>query len=268
MPDPIIKPIYRLNDGTVVDMAVHYIAVQHTSGTAAFRFLLSDLAELMPAGEDGAPGPPGEDGEDGAPGAMGPSGHNGPGVYAGDGPPGELDYSQYDFYIDKIAGMMYGPKLVSTWPTPFSIIGPPGLGFTPRGTWALETEYVTRDVVERFGSTYVRTGGAVTGWPPPNSGWELWAAKGDTGATGADGPPGVDGVDGDTGPPGAPGADGADGEDGAEGPPGSPGADGAPGAPGADGLPALAGVIDGTYGPYTTITIVVSGGQIVSIGGS
>lgn len=93
--------------------------------------------------------------------------------------------------------------------------GADGASINPRGSWGTSTGYVTLDLVENNGSSYVATSDHTSGASTePGVGgswttvWQLSASKGDTGATGSTGATGA------TGPAGSNGSDGNDGADG------------------------------------------------------
>ena len=121
-----------------------------------------------------------------------------------------------DFYIDRVALNMYGPKLNGHWPIPVSLRGPVG----PAGPTGLN------GVDGKDGAKGVATSG--TGIAGP---------KGDTGPAGPAGPSGSSGATGPAGPAGPTGPSGSGGG----GTPGPTGATGATGATGPKGDTGTAG---------------------------
>jgi Collagen triple helix repeat (20 copies) len=115
-----------------------------------------------------------------------------------------------DFYIDKTAMNLYGPKALGKWPLPVSMRGAVG----PMGPVGVDGK------VGEKGTSSTSLAGAV-------------GSKGETGATGATGA---------TGSPGAPGASGAGGA----GPIGATGATGSAGTTGATGSGGTAGTTGAT----------------------
>lgn len=90
-----------------------------------------------------------------------------------------------------------------------------GGSLTWRGVWNAASAYVTDDVVERNGSSYVAIASSTNITPGTDATyWSLLAQKGDTGAqgaagaAGAQGPAGVQGAAGAQGPAGAAGTNG------------------------------------------------------------
>lgn len=86
------------------------------------------------AGSQGPVGPVGPQGVQGDPGPQGPAGangSNGKSVRNGPGPPstsiGYLD----DWYIDRAAKVLYGPKAAAGWGTGVSLVGPTGAQGVP-----------------------------------------------------------------------------------------------------------------------------------------
>lgn len=92
------------------------------------------------AGDDGAAGAAGEDGEDGLPGA------NGRTVRNGFGAPGTGIGVNGDFYIDKTATAIYGPKSDDGWGNATSLIGATGEdGTTPGIRYNFSSSVVEED---------------------------------------------------------------------------------------------------------------------------
>jgi collagen triple helix repeat protein len=113
--------------------------------------------------------------------------------------------------------------------------GGTGTGFTPDGTWDINTGYAALSVVIYNGTAYTNSSDVSAGGATPdvNPQWGFVGGQGATGATGATG------NDGATGATGNDGATGATGNDGATGATGATGNDGAPGL----GTGTLAGYI-------------------------
>src|SRR5690242_15981664 len=81
-------------------------------------------------------------------GPQGPQGEQGFSLLSGDGPPSPSDGVEGDFWIDRLADTIYGPKIGASWGSPTLLIGPPGdagpqgptgpvgpAGITFRGAW-------------------------------------------------------------------------------------------------------------------------------------
>ncbi len=134
-----------------------------------------------------------------------------------------------DFYIDKTAMNLYGPKALGKWPLPVSMRGAVG----PMGPVGVDGK------VGEKGTSSPSLAGAV-------------GSKGETGATGATG------ATGSAGAPGASGAGGA-GPIGATGATGSAGTIGATGATGATGSAGTAGTTGATGATGATGSAGTSG---------
>jgi hypothetical protein len=133
-------------------------------------------------GAQGATGPAGPSGATGAKGDTGSAGTNGT-----DGAPGAA--------------------------------GVPGAGFTWRGVYDSQVQYDAGDVVSDLGSAWIASvdiGGSQIG--PPDSPWQLLAAKGNSGVAGANG---TNGTNGTNGGQGLQGPIGPQGPPGPTGPPGT-----------------------------------------------
>src|SRR5580700_2331713 len=68
----------------------------------------------------------GPQGIPGATGAAGPAGDDGSQIYAGDGSPAASLGKDGDYYLDKSADNLYGPKTDAGWGTPVSLGGGQG----------------------------------------------------------------------------------------------------------------------------------------------
>ena len=120
-----------------------------------------------------------------------------------------------DFYIDKTAMNLYGPKALGKWPLPVSMRGAVG----PMGPVGVDGKAGERGVAS-------------------TSSTGVAGSKGETGAIGPVGPTGAAGSSGagGAGPTGATGATGTNGTNGTNGTPGTNGTNGTPGANGDRGL--------------------------------
>lgn len=77
-------------------------------------------------GKDGKDGEDGQDGKDGEDGQDGIDGEDGSQIFAGDGPPAAGLGRTGDYYLDKTAYDLYGPKTAGGWGTPINLQGPQG----------------------------------------------------------------------------------------------------------------------------------------------
>mgnify|MGYP006921345014 CR=1 FL=1 len=162
---PDLTPVSTPLDGTEM---VHVV-----QGGNSRVGLISDIADLIPPGDDGA---------------------NGKTILNGVVAP-TTEGVDGDFYVDTVTHMFYGPKASGTWPSGFSIIGDDGAagqGFVDRGPWDTATaDYVPFDFVT-FGSptrVYMNILAADASIDDPATATTYWAKMG---------APGVDGVDGAT----------------------------------------------------------------------
>jgi hypothetical protein len=177
-----------------------------------------------PPGATGQAGPAGPQGADGAQGPGGPQGPVGPqGPTGAQGPIGPL-----------------GPQGPAGPQGEQGAVGAGGSGFAWKGSWDSQAQYVSGDVVEHNGSSFVVMV-PITGNEPPASPWQLTAAVGEAGAAGPAGPTGPNGGDGSQGAQGPVGAQGPEGPRGADGPQGAIGPIGAPGPQGPAGPAAAVG---------------------------
>lgn len=98
--------------------------------------MVSSLLAFNACTKDGAQGPAGPKGEAGAPGAAGPVGPVGPAgakgadgvtIRSGDAAPAASVGNDGDFFFDKTAKVLYGPKADGAWPaTGTTLTGPAG----------------------------------------------------------------------------------------------------------------------------------------------
>jgi hypothetical protein len=98
--------------------------------------MVSSLLAFNACTKDGAQGPAGPKGDAGAPGAAGAKGEVGPAgakgadgatIRTGDAAPAASLGNDGDFYFDKTAKVLYGPKAAGAWPaTGTSLTGPAG----------------------------------------------------------------------------------------------------------------------------------------------
>src|SRR6185312_1038600 len=77
-----------------------------------------------------------KEGPQGIPGATGPAGADGSEIYAGDGAPATSLGKDGDYYLDKSAGNLYGPKTDAGWGTALSLSGGQGGSGQQAGTEA------------------------------------------------------------------------------------------------------------------------------------
>jgi hypothetical protein len=164
---------------------------QGAQGPRGERGPAGQQGEPGPKGDTGAEGPQGPQGEKGDPGPEGPQGPVGPQgdegddgvtILAGEGPPSDEIGEDGDFYLDKEAGELYGPKEDGRWPKPISLIGPKG-DRGPRGPRGEKGPQGPQGIRGEKGE------------------------KGDkgnpgSGSMGPPGPPGAQGPQGEPGPPG------------------------------------------------------------------
>lgn len=87
--------------------------------------LLLVIGLALPACE-GPTGPEGPQGLQGEQGAIGPAGEDGSTIHAGDGVPSADLGVEGDYYLDRTAAELYGPKTPEGWGTPITLRGPAG----------------------------------------------------------------------------------------------------------------------------------------------
>ena len=89
----------------------------------AFLFIfISCSSEDGIDGVNGVDGAQGSQGEQGLQGEIGPAGEDGNAILAGNGEPSIDIGVQGDFYLDKVSGELYGPKIdATTWGDPISL---------------------------------------------------------------------------------------------------------------------------------------------------
>lgn len=100
----------------------------HSAPTAR-RLLWSVVLLLVGLGFaacEGPTGPEGPQGLQGEQGAVGPAGEDGSTIHAGDGPPSADVGVEDDYYLDRTAAELYGPKTAEGWGTPITLRGPAG----------------------------------------------------------------------------------------------------------------------------------------------
>lgn len=138
----------------------------------------------------------GETGAQGTTGTQGLIGADGPAgskiFYGNEVPtstfPSSTERREGDFYIDLVAGRLYGGFTTSqSWGAGVSLLGPSGVpgpqgdvgsaGLEWKGAWASGTTYPIHSVVQLAGSSYVALK-STTNAPTNASDWELVAAKG------------------------------------------------------------------------------------------
>lgn len=147
----------------------------------------------------------GETGAQGIQGVTGLTGADGPAgskiFYGNEVPtstfPSSTERREGDFYIDLVAGRLYGGYSTSQgWGAGVSLLGPSGpagakgdtgpagiAGLEWKGAWKSGTTYPMHSVVEQGGSSYVSIKNT-TNAPTVISDWELVAAKGTGGSAG------------------------------------------------------------------------------------
>jgi hypothetical protein len=179
------------------------------------KFLEKDFKMGSSGGKDiegvGVPGPKGERGE------------SGNAVRSGEGAPSNELGVNGDYYIDKVAHNVYGPKSGGVWGSATSLVGSKG----EKGATG------TEGPKGAAGSTGVQGEKGEVGVEGPRG------LKGDIGATGIQGERGAAGA---TGAEGAKGEKGSTGSQGVEGPKGTTGSTGATGQEGPRGEKGEAGV--------------------------
>ncbi|MDQ0109848.1 hypothetical protein J2T02_004993 [Chitinophaga terrae (ex Kim and Jung 2007)] len=195
---------------------------------------------LFSCSKDGSPGPKGDTGAQGIQGPVGPAGKNGTTMYAGDGAPTANIGQVGDFYLDKISGMLYGPKTSSGWTALFSMKGPKGDPGAqgPKGNTGAQGPKGDPGAQGPKGDPGAQGPKGDPGTQGPKGDPGTQGPKGDPGTQGPKGDPGAQGPKGDPGtqgPKGDPGTQGPKGDPGAQGPKGDPGAQGPKGDPGAQG---------------------------------
>ena len=150
-----------------------------------------------------------------------------------------------DFYIDKTAMNLYGPKALGKWPLPVSMRGAVG----PMGPVGVDGKAGERGVAS-------------------TSSTGVAGSKGETGAIGPVGPTGAAGssgagVAGPTGATGATGTNGTNGTAGTSGTNGTNGTNGSNGTPGANGDRGLQGNTGDTGGIGNTGSTGNTGGSMI-----
>src|ERR1035437_3594790 len=212
-----------------------------------------ELNSRGPQGPLGLTGPQGSIGPQGPNGAVGPIGPQGsagpPGVQGPVGPTGAAG----------VQGNV-GPVGATGAVGPTGPVGPTGAGFTFRGEWDGNAQYVQNDVVTENGAAFIARSdnGAVDPAELSGGEWALLAAKGAVGLTGPQGYAGPPGVQGPVGPMGAAGVQGN------VGPAGATGAVGPTGPVGPTGAGATVTDISpsGPCGPVAGVSIADGAGHI------
>ena len=151
-----------------------------------------------------------------------------------------------DFYIDKTAMNLYGPKALGKWPLPVSMRGAVG----PMGPVGVDGKAGERGVASTS-STGVAGSKGETGaigpvGPTGAAGSSGAGGAGPTGATGATGTNGTNGTAGSSGTNGTNGTPGANGDRGLQGNTGNTGANGDRGLQGDKGDQGIPGVVGET----------------------
>lgn len=141
-------------------------------------------------------GETGAQGIQGVAGAVGATGPDGTKIFYGNEVPtstfpSSTERREGDFYIDLVAGRLYGGFTTSQgWGAGVSLLGPTGstgaqgakgdagsAGLEWKGTWSSGTTYPIHSVVQHSGSSYVSIK-STTNVPTNASDWELVASKG------------------------------------------------------------------------------------------
>ena len=184
-----------------------------------------------------------------------------------------------DFYIDKTAMNLYGPKTLGKWPLPVSMrgaVGPMGpVGVDGKAGERGATSTSTAGIAGSKGETGAIGPVGATGAPGSSGagGAGPTGATGAIGATGSSGTNGTNGIAGTSGINGTNGTAGANGERGLQGNNGSAGLNGDQGLQGAQGLkgdkgdPGAPGVIgetgtvgaQGLTGPSEVVVFNIAG---------
>lgn len=81
-------------------------------------------------GATGAQGEPGPTGPQGVQGIAGPAGVPGSQIYSGTGVPATTIGVNGDYFVDRTAAQLYGPKTATGWGTPVALRGPAGAAGT------------------------------------------------------------------------------------------------------------------------------------------
>jgi hypothetical protein len=238
---------------------VQYTISASVSASPVYSAVLSDQGAqgvpgpTGPTGPTGATGPQGSIGPQGIKGDTGLTGLTGPQGNAGtngtngtDGktvrngsgvPSGGLGVDG-DFYIDTVAGNLYGPKTGGAWGSATSIVqgatgaqGPQGIQGIQGTTGATGPQ----GPAGATGAQGIQGPAGAQGIQGPKGDDGAAGAAGSAGATGPQGPKGDDGAAGATGPQGAQGIQGVQGPTGATGSQGPAGSNGTNGTNGVDG---------------------------------
>lgn len=183
-------------------------------------------------------GPPGERGADGNT------------IHSGEGTPSSGLGINGDYYIDKVAHTVYGPKTGGAWGSSIGLVG-------ERGEKGLTGAEGSKGATGSTGATGV-SGPSGSEGPRGLTGDKgatgVQGEKGTTGATGETGSQGLKGEKGSTGLEGPKGSTGSTGVEGPEGPRGEKGETGAKGSVGSTGSTGVEGAkgSTGEQGPKGT----------------
>lgn len=183
-----------------------------------------------PKGETGSQGPQGPQGIQGLQGLTGASGSNGLNgvdgtkVLSGMGAPSASDGVNGDFYIDKFAVALYGPKANGSWGSSVSLVGSQGpAGATGAagqngsagvdGKSLLNGIGVPSSAIGKMGDFYIDTFNNYLYGPKGSVAWPSGVSLiGPAGATGPQGPVGATGAAGQNGTNGSNGTNGINGD--------------------------------------------------------
>jgi len=149
--------------------------------------------------EAGLTGPEGPAGPSGPAGAVGAAGKDGSIMYSGTGVPATTVGVNGDYYLDKNNGNLYGPKTVSGWGTPFTIMGAVGANGAngtngTNGTTTLSGNGTPATTVGVNGDYFLDKTNYLLYGPKTAAGWGTPILL--RGADGAQGPTGAAGKDG------------------------------------------------------------------------
>ena len=149
--------------------------------------IFANTTDGSPTSETGPIGPEGKEGNEGTPGQEGKEGLSGLSVLHGESAPTAETGSEGDFYFDTTTNVLYGPRVLGTWESSVSLVGPEG----------------------KEGKEGKEGASGKVGEP---------GKEGAAGKEGKDGKEGPQGKQGEPGRPGEPGKEGKPGVEGKEGP--------------------------------------------------
>lgn len=147
-------------------------------------------------GAEGPQGEPGATGQQGAPGVQGPAGTPGSKILSGNGSPASSLGVTADYYLDKVTGLLYGPKSVSGWGTPINLKGEQGIQGLPGkdGSMFYSGNGAPLLSVGKEGDMYLDKTNVMLYGPKTTETWGAgMSLKGNTGEAGQAGAPGTPG---------------------------------------------------------------------------